>query len=156
MAGWTSWLLNCPPGHKREQRVKLDSVFRWDCQGEGTCCGHETPCAHGDVTGNHRIGPILWERRGGRWGCPFLRGGKLCGIHPDRPLTCRLFPLGIVIDPNAKVVYLYRAEEAAQQCPPCADTTRAWTVEEYLENQGAWDRIHDACLAYEKGDKVLL
>jgi Fe-S-cluster containining protein len=64
--------------------------------------------------------------------CPFLSTGG-CAVHPDRPLVCRLYPLGrhVAVD----------GRESFSQCafePGCEGAVRrTGSVEEYLDDQGA-------------------
>ena len=64
--------------------------------------------------------------------CVFL-GSEGCSVHSDRPLVCRLFPLGRVVDEDGVVTY----------CRPNYDRGAsgefgtAATVADYVEAQGA-------------------
>jgi hypothetical protein len=70
--------------------------------------------------------------------CVFL-GEAGCGVHPDRPLVCRLFPLGRTIYADGSVEY--------------GQVDRSWArgsfgedgvVADYVEAQGAAPFIHAA------------
>jgi Fe-S-cluster containining protein len=64
-------------------------------------------------------------------GCIFLTA-KGCSVHPDRPLVCRLYPLGQIVDKDGK--------EKFGSMPPHPDCLGLYgsegTVENYLESQG--------------------
>ena len=90
------------------ERLHRDSAFAYRCHGCGRCCygkriqlnpyevlrlarnrGLSTGAFLKDyVTAD---GPYLRRRDDG--GCVFL-DGTACGVHADRPLVCRLYPLG--------------------------------------------------------------
>ena len=63
-------------------------------------------------------------------GCIFLTA-RGCGVHPDRPLVCRLYPLGQIVDKEGK--------ERFGSMPPHPDCLGLYgsegTVETYLESQ---------------------
>lgn len=65
-------------------------------------------------------------------GCIFLTA-QGCGVHADRPLVCRIYPLGRHISP--------RDEETFSELEPHPETEgrygAAGVVGEYLESQGA-------------------
>ena len=64
--------------------------------------------------------------------CPFLNDVG-CGVHPDRPLVCRLFPLGRhVADTGEEWFTEFEGEEG---CAGRHGTDK--TVQAYLEAQGA-------------------
>jgi Fe-S-cluster containining protein len=64
-------------------------------------------------------------------GCIFLTA-RGCGVHPDRPLVCRLYPLGQIMDVEGK--------EKFGSIPPHPDCLGLYgsegTVKTYLESQG--------------------
>ncbi len=56
-----------------------------------------------------------------------------CGIHPARPLVCRLFPLGIIWDETGRERFGLMPLH-----PDCLGyMSDEGTVEEYLESEGA-------------------
>jgi Fe-S-cluster containining protein len=63
--------------------------------------------------------------------CVFL-GPSGCGVHPDRPLVCRLFPLGQITGPRGEE--RYARMPLHPDCLGFFDTDG--TVESYLESQG--------------------
>jgi Fe-S-cluster containining protein len=69
--------------------------------------------------------------------CIFLTS-KGCSVHPDRPLVCRLFPLGQIVDKEGK--------ERFGSMPPHPDCLGVYgtdgKVEAYLESQGAEAYFH--------------
>jgi len=64
--------------------------------------------------------------------CVFL-GSRGCNVHPDRPLVCRLFPLGLLEDEQGAVKFAIMPLHP--DCLGLVDTDG--TVETYLESQGA-------------------
>ena len=62
--------------------------------------------------------------------CIFLDGSG-CGVHADRPLACRLYPLGLVRGPGGEVVVELEAQ-------PGSEGVRGenGTVADFLEAQG--------------------
>ena len=64
--------------------------------------------------------------------CIFLIG-EGCGVHPDRPLVCRLYPLGLLTGPDGKM--------RISRMPPHPDCLgvfgRDGTVATYFESEGA-------------------
>jgi len=76
--------------------------------------------------------------------CIFL-DSRGCGVHPDRPLVCRLFPLGQIMNQQGKPKYA--SMPLHPDCLGLFDTDG--TVESYLESQGAgpyfyYDRVYAA------------
>lgn len=64
--------------------------------------------------------------------CIFLES-RGCGVHPDRPLVCRLFPLGQLMDERGGVRFAVMPLH-----PDCLGVVDAdGTVRSYLESQGA-------------------
>jgi Fe-S-cluster containining protein len=76
--------------------------------------------------------------------CIFLKTDG-CTIHPDRPLVCRLYPLGRHIrHPWIETFSQFEPE------PGCKGTfNRGGTIETYLETQGAFDFMRAADLYLE-------
>jgi len=72
----------------------------------------------------------LRQREDGR--CIFL-GDQGCTVHADRPLVCRLFPLGRVIDAAGKVHFVPYPDPLAAH----GEFGKAGVVADYLEAQGA-------------------
>ncbi len=52
----------------------------------------------------YRVNPKLYAVLLYRWiikgKCPFLRENRICGIHREKPLSCKIFPLLIGLDDN--------------------------------------------------------
>lgn len=71
----------------------------------------------------------------GKLSCSLYEDGKGCSVHPDRPLACRLFPLGRQIQ-NGTTQYMYEGREfpCLRECPEVLDLPKL-TVEEYLLGQ---------------------
>jgi uncharacterized protein len=87
-------------------------------------------------------GTILKNNEDGT--CIFLET-KGCTIHPDRPLVCRLYPLGRHIrHPWVETFSQFEPE------PGCKGTfIQGGTIENYLEAQGAFPFMHAADLYLE-------
>jgi len=87
-------------------------------------------------------GTVLRNRPDGS--CIFL-DSRGCGVHPDRPLVCRLFPLGQITDGQGVVRYA-----SMPLHPDCLGLfCTEGTVESYLESQGAlpyfrYDQVYSA------------
>jgi uncharacterized protein len=122
------------------------SAFGYQCAGCGRCChyfriqvnpyevlrlGRHLGLSTTEIFDRHLAdGPYL--RRGEDGACVFLEG-KRCGVHPVRPLVCRLYPL---------VRHLSaRDEEGFTTLPPVAESAGQFgtqgTIGEYLRQQGA-------------------
>jgi uncharacterized protein len=76
-------------------------------------------------------GTVLKNREDGA--CIFLET-KGCSIHPDRPLVCRLYPLGRHI--RHPWVETFSQFEPDPGCKGCF--SQGGTIETYLETQGAF------------------
>ncbi len=72
----------------------------------------------------------LRQRDDGR--CIFL-GEQGCTVHPDRPLVCRLFPLGRVIDAAGNVHFVRYPDPHAAR----GEFGDAGIVQDYVTAQGA-------------------
>jgi len=88
--------------------------------------GVSTAQARDDFT----IDGALRQQEDGR--CIFL-GDQGCTVHADRPLVCRLFPLGRVIDAAGKVHFVPYPDPLAAH----GEFGKAGVVADYLEAQGA-------------------
>jgi Fe-S-cluster containining protein len=64
--------------------------------------------------------------------CVFLKDNA-CSVWPARPLTCRLYPLGLVLRPDGSEAYI-RAEAPVGKLGKLGDDG---TIGEFLEAQGA-------------------
>lgn len=75
-------------------------------------------------------GAVLRQKEDGS--CVFL-GPEGCSVHPDRPLVCRLFPLGRIVEEGGE----------SRLCKPAFDPPAAGafgtgaTVSAYFDDQGA-------------------
>lgn len=78
-----------------------------------------------------------------RQSCPFVRDDEGCIIYPDRPTTCRYYPVGVATlnykegADDSKGFYFFVNE------PHCKgfEESREWTVTEWRQDQGV--DIHD-------------
>jgi uncharacterized protein len=77
-------------------------------------------------------GTMLRMREANNRACIFL-GEKGCGVHPDRPLACRLYPLARWVDPDG--------QESFGHLVPHPKTEGVYgtgaTIGDYLDQQGA-------------------
>lgn len=143
--------------------LKRDSPFSFKCQVCSACCQNKAiriaPYEALRLARNLKIattevyrayteegGIILRNQPDGR--CIFL-DSRGCGVHPDRPLVCRLFPLGQIVDSQG--VAKYASMPLHPDCLGLLGTDG--TVESYLESQGAlsyfrYDQVYSA--VYEK------
>nr|WP_294858856.1 YkgJ family cysteine cluster protein [uncultured Fluviicola sp.] len=82
----------------------------------------------------------------GKSSCGLYEDGKGCGVHPSRPLACRLFPLGRQIQ-NGTAQYMHEGTEfpCLKECPEVLDLPKL-TVEDYLAGQetAAFEQAQDA------------
>jgi len=139
--------------------LKRDSPFYFKCQACSACCCNKAiriaPYEALRLARNLRItttevyqtyteegGTILRNKPDGS--CIFL-DSRGCGVHADRPLVCRLFPLGQIIDSRGAA--RYASMPLHPDCLGLFDTDG--TVESYLESQGArpyfrYDEVYSA------------
>jgi Fe-S-cluster containining protein len=85
----------------------------------------------------------------GRMACALYRPGQGCGVHPQRPLACRLFPLGRGRRDGVPFYYHDPAGiPCLQRCPAAARLPHL-TVAEYVRGQqvALHERAHDAYAA---------
>ncbi|MFP4517301.1 MAG: YkgJ family cysteine cluster protein [Desulfovibrionales bacterium] len=123
------------------------SEFSYRCNGCGRCCRNKRiQTSPYEVlrlarnlelsTGEFLIryidaeGPYLRAVEGGA--CVFLVN-KGCGVHKDRPLACRTYPLGLYVSPQGEETFLelnpHPQTEGVYGC--------GGTVDQYLNQQGA-------------------
>jgi Fe-S-cluster containining protein len=122
-----------------------DAAFSFRCHACKRCCRNKTiqvnpyelarlsrglglPVA--DVVERYTDGGVhLRQREDGN--CVFL-GAAGCSVHGDRPLVCRLYPLGRIVGPDG---------EEFVDVAPHPQTAGAWgtdgTIADYLDQQGA-------------------
>lgn len=134
------------PGYKP---LDLTDTFTFDCKGLGDCCGHADDCGHRDL---HAVGAIKWTHSDRRWQCPFVKD-HLCLIHKSRPISCRLFPVGLNLFPEGKAVALWWTIGCEKTCTPCY-SGRRWTVEEWLDDNGMTERLAPVIARLERGEPV--
>ncbi len=139
--------------------LKKDSPFSFKCQVCSVCCSNKAirlgpyealrlaRSLKISTTELYRIyaeegGTVLRNKPDGS--CIFLNS-RGCGVHPDRPLVCRLFPLGQLGDGQDSdklgIMPLH------PDCLGLVDTDG--TVGSYLESQGAgayfqYDQVYSA------------
>jgi Fe-S-cluster containining protein len=139
--------------------LKRDSPFSFKCQVCSACCHNKAirvaPYEALRLARNIKItttevyrtyteegGIILRNKPDGS--CIFL-DSRGCGVHPDRPLVCRLFPLGQIIDSQGAAKYA-----SMPLHPDCLGLFGTeGTVESYLELQGTspyfrYDQVYSA------------
>lgn len=139
--------------------LKKDSPFSFKCQVCSACCHNKAiriaPYEALRLARNLKItttevygvyteegGIILRNKPDGS--CIFL-DSRGCGVHPDRPLVCRLFPLGQIIDCQGAAKYASMPLHA--DCLGLFGTDG--TVESYMELQGTlpyfqYDQVYSA------------
>jgi Fe-S-cluster containining protein len=121
--------------------------FSFACRACGRCCaGKIIMAGPHEVLGMARLLGIstteflaLYTERGGttlRFGadghCAFLRSDGGCGVHPRRPLVCRLYPLGRAIDGTGDEKFARHPKEEGCQGEFGTDGT----IATFLESQG--------------------
>jgi len=127
--------------------LELSSPFSFKCQACGACC-HNKAIAVGPheverLAANRGLpagefrrlfteedGATLLNRPDGS--CVFLTEGR-CAVHPDRPLVCRMFPIGLLR--NDRGSERYGVMPLHPDCLGIVDGEA--TVERYFEEQGA-------------------
>ena len=134
--------------------VALSDSFQFDCVQTGECCQHPAAKPVG-CTHLHSVGSIKWENKQGIWRCPKLEGDNVCTIYSERPLVCRLFPLGISMVRQARRVVVWKFR-VPQRCLPCYEQPRQWTVMKWLARCGFWERIGPLCEQLEQEGTVEL
>jgi Fe-S-cluster containining protein len=124
-----------------------DSPFSFKCQACGACCHNKAITIGADEAARlarnrglpleeflglyaEEDGLTLRNRPDGS--CVFLEAGR-CAVHPDRPLVCRMFPLGLITDGQGRG--RYGCMPLHPDCLGIADKDR--TVAIYLVEQGA-------------------
>jgi Fe-S-cluster containining protein len=131
----------------QETRYTRDSAFSYACHACSRCCHDKiiqlnpyevARLAHNRGTSTteflaqytERSGTAL--RRTEQGACVFLTS-QGCGVHPDRPLVCRLYPLGRRVTADGSEHFL--------EVKPHPETEGEYdsngTVQEFLDRQGA-------------------
>lgn len=127
--------------------MNRETIFSYSCHGCGRCCHYKriqvNPyeilrlARHHSVTAGEFIrnylendGPYL--RNGDDGACIFL-DGKGCSVHADRPLVCRLYPLGRRLDANGEESFLESKPHPQSE----GVYGRGGTIMQFLEQQGA-------------------
>lgn len=138
---------NLPIGRSQEIRYTRDSAFSYTCHACSRCCHDKiiqlNPYEVARLAENCRVttteflaryternGTVL--RRVEEGACVFLTP-EGCGVHQDRPLVCRLYPLGRKVTAEGA--------ESFREVVPHPETEGEYgtgaTVEEFLARQGA-------------------
>ncbi|MEO5954600.1 MAG: YkgJ family cysteine cluster protein [Nitrospiraceae bacterium] len=138
---------NLPIVRSQETRYARDSAFSYTCHACSRCCHdkiiHLNPYEVARLAQNRGIGTTEFLaqytdaagtalKRVAAGACVFLTA-EGCGVHADRPLVCRIYPLG-------RHVTAQDDEWFSELAPhPHTEGTygTAGTVEEYLHAQGA-------------------
>lgn len=125
--------------------------FSYECHGCGLCChgkriqtnpyevlrlARNRGLRTGDFIGRfmEAEGPFLRVREDG--GCVFLEGTS-CSVHDDRPLVCRTYPLGRIVDEQGRVTFVRLNGHPRSPAVSGSDGTIAG----YLAAQGAGAHI---------------
>lgn len=133
------WSFSTNPKYLSAAQVALSLVdtFNFECVISGECCEHSVgPNCKQHV---HSVGRISWIKRSSGWRCPHLAVDKKCRIYEDRPMVCRLFPLGVVAAPVDKKFIVYKIKSPTR-CLSCF-SGREWNVSDWLGACGFWDRV---------------
>ncbi|MGE4529582.1 MAG: YkgJ family cysteine cluster protein, partial [Rhodospirillaceae bacterium] len=125
-----------------------DTPFSYRCNACSRCCHHKiiqispyeiVRLARGlGLTTTEFIaryttegGTVLRRRPEDDAACVFL-SAQGCSVHPDRPLVCRIYPLGAAISPDGTLAYLQLEPEPGTEGEYGADGTIAG----YVAQQG--------------------
>ncbi|MFH1033743.1 MAG: YkgJ family cysteine cluster protein [Pseudomonadota bacterium] len=127
--------------------MRRQSPFDFICQQCSRCCQHqaiqinpyEILClarhlglSTGQFMARHTTNGGLFLRFNDQGACVFL-GEQGCGVHPERPLACRLYPLGREVDPPDGESF-----DLLERHPDCAARVGGQgLLGQYLEQQGA-------------------
>ena len=128
-------------------RYRRDSAFSYACHACRRCCHDKiiqlNPYEVARLAENRGVGTTEFLaryterngtalRRAEEGACVFLTS-EGCGVHPDRPLVCRLYPLGRRVTAEG--------EESFHETKPHPETEGEYgangTVDEFLARQGA-------------------
>jgi len=131
--------------------VEPESAFSYSCRRCGRCCVDKriqvnpyevARLARGRGQGTAAFreaftldGSSLRQRDDGA--CVFFDPVAGCTVHADRPLVCRLFPLGRHISETGTVTYSHGHFDP----PPGGDYGEDGTIGDFLEDQGAYPFI---------------
>jgi uncharacterized protein len=137
---------NLPIVRSQEIRYTRDSAFSYTCHACSRCCHdkiiHLNPYEAARLAENRGISTTEFLSRytaangtalaqAGNGACVFLTP-QGCGVHPDRPLVCRLYPLGRRVTAEG--------EETFHEVTPHPQTEGEYgtdgAVEEFLARQG--------------------
>ena len=129
-----------------------ETPFSYACAGCGRCCFHKrivvSPYEIARIAAVLALstteviarftsegGTILKQREDG--GCSLL-DGKHCGVHGGRPLVCRLYPLGRVVEKGEQEHFVQLKGHPESE----GKLGETGTIGEYLEAQGTAPYIH--------------
>jgi Fe-S-cluster containining protein len=130
----------------QQARLDLETPYAFACQRCRRCCHAKriqvNPYEVARLAGHFGVSTTAFLRRHTRDGaflkfdadntCPFLTGDG-CGVHGDRPLVCRLYPLGRHVAETGEEWFTeVEAEEGCAGRRGAGKPLRA-----YLEEQGA-------------------
>jgi len=82
------------------------------------------------IGGSSKLPLAVLKEREYDGSCSFLRAGK-CSIQNDKPIVCRMYPLGRYFDPRDDSVNYFMIDGGAQCGNP--DTAKTWTLKEWLD-----------------------
>ncbi len=151
-------------GSARE--IAADEQVPFECRGCGGCCwnvevpltGHDLrtlaagtgldPKTFMDRYGQFTLGsgflPVARLKLTAAGHCPFLQSDGRCGVHPARPLACRLFPFARIVEADGTVRWFKFGEDRHSGCASGPGTKRR-TVGEYLDGEGAAGALEGEC-----------
>ncbi|MFZ5484032.1 MAG: YkgJ family cysteine cluster protein [Pseudomonadota bacterium] len=123
------------------------SEFSYRCAGCGQCCHHKRiqvgayeiyrlarnrGMSTSEFLDHYLMPDTPYLRFDTDGACPFLMTGR-CDVYADRPLVCRLYPLGRHVDPNGNETFTPLAPHPRSE----GRLGGAGTVAAHLEQQGA-------------------
>ena len=135
-----------------EKSYARESPFSYACHACRRCCYdkiiHVNPYEVGRLALNRRMSTTEFLSRyttsngttlkqTGRGACVFLTP-QGCGVHPDRPLVCRLYPLGRKVSADG----VERFHEVTPHPQTEGEYGADGTVQDFLSKQGAQPFIH--------------
>lgn len=132
----------------RRKQLNRDSLFGFSCERCLRCCREKkiqiNPYEVARLARNRRLSTTEFIQKytilngtalkfDENDACPFLTE-EGCGVHPDRPLVCRLYPLGRHVFDNGEEHF--SEVERDSECKGVRK--RKGRIKEYLEEQGAY------------------
>jgi Fe-S-cluster containining protein len=129
-----------------EARLRVDSPFGYQCNRCRRCCSRYMiqvnpyeilhSAAHFGIDTTETLQRYVqpdrpWLKRGEDGACVFLTETG-CGIHPHRPLVCRVYPLGARYDDDEEMYFFNMALQEGS----AGEFSASGRVGDYLAAQG--------------------